>query len=60
MKAFYGFKLASTALENAMNVLTGKLSEELSTFLTENMPIAKKKGKVTLGVNENKLAGAIS
>lgn len=54
------FTLAHTALENALNVQTGKLSEELSTFLSENIPLVKKKGKVALGVNENKLAGAIS
>lgn len=28
--------------------------------MSENVPIVKKKGKVALGVNENKLAGAIS
>jgi hypothetical protein len=32
----------------------------LSTFLSENLPIIKKKGKIVLGVNDNKLAGAIS
>ena len=60
LKAFFPFDSAPVTLNNAFKVAQGKVTEELTNFLSENLPLVKKKEKVILGVNDNKLAGAIS
>ncbi|KAK0411511.1 hypothetical protein QR680_005687 [Steinernema hermaphroditum] len=58
MAAFDAFKNTEAALDNCLAVSEGIVHDNLGTFLDENLP--KKRKKVTLGVNDGKLAGSIS
>eukprot|EP00825_Cyclidium_porcatum_P047874 TRINITY_DN786_c0_g1_i4.p1 TRINITY_DN786_c0_g1~~TRINITY_DN786_c0_g1_i4.p1 ORF type:complete len:916 (+),score=181.33 TRINITY_DN786_c0_g1_i4:48-2795(+) len=59
IKGFIGFN-AQTALENVIQVCSGQLSENLQTFLEQNIQKSKKQGVVQLAVQDNKLAKEIS
>uniref|UniRef100_A0A915C9X1 Nucleolar protein 56 n=1 Tax=Parascaris univalens TaxID=6257 RepID=A0A915C9X1_PARUN len=57
--AFEPFKNTEAAVENCNNISEGVVHQDLLNFLEANLP--KKKDKVvTLGVNDGKLAGAIT
>lgn len=57
--SFAPFQGAAQALENANEVSEGIASEFLLSVLEVNLPKAGKKNKVTLGVSDKGLAGAI-
>ena len=57
--SFAPFAGAAQALENANDVSEGIASEFLLSLLEVNLPKAGKKSKVTLGVSDRGLAGAI-
>lgn len=59
LKSFTPFKSAADALENANDVSEGIVNPSLKAFLEMNLPKAGKKSKVSLGVGEKNLAGAI-
>eukprot|EP01089_Gocevia_fonbrunei_P002107 TRINITY_DN120_c0_g1_i1.p1 TRINITY_DN120_c0_g1~~TRINITY_DN120_c0_g1_i1.p1 ORF type:complete len:540 (+),score=155.52 TRINITY_DN120_c0_g1_i1:150-1622(+) len=59
LKSFLPFPSAESALENINCVSEGILPELLKTFLETNLS-TKKKTKVTLGVGDEKLGGAIN
>ncbi|EGR28583.1 nucleolar protein 5a, putative [Ichthyophthirius multifiliis] len=60
LKAFYAFPNAETARNNAQNIGLGELTEELKTFIEENVPKTKKKNKVQLAVMDLKLAQKVT
>ncbi|CAB3376456.1 Hypothetical predicted protein [Cloeon dipterum] len=57
---FTPFKTAVVALENINSISEGVLPDELKLFLETYLPQSSKKGKVTLGLIEPKLASAIT
>lgn len=57
--SFAPFHGAAQALENANEVSEGIASEFLLSLLEVNLPKAGKKNKITLGVSDKGLAGAI-
>ena len=57
--SFAPFSGAAQALENANEVSEGIASEFLLSLLEVNLPKAGKKNKITLGVSDRGLAGAI-
>lgn len=59
--AFQAFKSAQSMLECTEAATEGKLSDELKTFLEENLPSKeKKRRKITLGVSDAKIGSAIT
>lgn len=59
LMSFAPFQGAAQALENANAVSEGIASQFLLSLLEVNLPKAGKKNKVTLGVSDKGLAGAI-
>jgi nucleolar protein 56 len=59
-KSFLPFASAESALENVNAISEGLLHDVLKNFLELNLPGGKKKGKVELGVTDEKLGGAIN
>ncbi|XP_059477448.1 nucleolar protein 56 [Neocloeon triangulifer] len=57
---FAPFKTALVALESINSISEGVLPEDLNLFLETYLPKSTKKGKITLGVIEPKLAAAIT
>lgn len=60
LKAFQPFSGAEQALASAQTIGKGSLTEDLKTFITENIPKSKKKAKNTIAVLDPKLAQKIS
>tara|TARA_R110002050_G_scaffold48280_3_gene112345 strand:- start:2142 stop:3611 length:1470 start_codon:yes stop_codon:yes gene_type:complete len=59
LKGFMPFQSAEDALANINCVSEGICHDTLQNFLDANFPKSKKKGKYTLGVSDEKLAGSI-
>ncbi|KAK5671459.1 Nucleolar protein 56 [Batrachochytrium dendrobatidis] len=59
LKSFAPFRSAAHALENAMDISEGVMSDHLKAFLEMNLPKPGKKNKVLLGVGESNLGGSI-
>lgn len=57
--AFSPFKSATNALENINSVSEGVIHDDLKVFLEANVPVGKKKSKVSLGVSDAKLGASI-
>ncbi|XP_028391508.1 nucleolar protein 56-like [Dendronephthya gigantea] len=57
--AFMPFKSAANALDNINCVSEGVIHDDLKVFLESNIPVGKKKSKVSLGVSDPKLGAAI-
>mmetsp|Transcript_64318 Transcript_64318/g.73837 ORF Transcript_64318/g.73837 Transcript_64318/m.73837 type:complete len:477 (+) Transcript_64318:59-1489(+) len=59
-KAFTPFKSAEQALRNITAISDGEISEDLKTFLENNLPSPSKKAKWTLGVEDSRLGTALT
>jgi RNA processing factor Prp31 len=59
MVAFSPFKSGPNALENTNSISEGILHQDLALFLESNLPKAKKKAKIVLGVSDPKIGSAI-
>lgn len=59
--AFQPFKTGQTTLDNATEIIEGKLPEELKIFLEENLPTKeKKRRKIILGVSDPRIGSTIT
>lgn len=59
--AFQPFKNAQSTLDSTLQIIDGKLPEDLKLFLEENLPSKeKKRAKITIGVADAKIGSAIT
>lgn len=59
LEALHSFETGEISLNQIQSIAKGEVSEELNNFLSENLPLKKKK-KFCLGVQENKLGASIA